>query len=93
LFKPKELRVCNQCGLLMGEKDVRRHSLITGHVSFSIVRISLEELFKRILELELEVKKLDKRVENIEEKMEKGKEVQEEQKKKKKAEELFESMS
>jgi len=67
MFKPKELRVCNQCGLVMTEKEMKKHSLATGHVSFSIVRISLEELFKRVLELEVEAKKLDKRIEKLEE--------------------------
>lgn len=87
MFK-KELRVCNTCGLMMGEKDVLKHSIETGHMSYSIVRLNEQEILKRLLSLEVRVGNLEKRIEKSEEFAEKIARKEKEELIKKKKEEF-----
>ena len=65
MFK-KEMRICNECGLILKSgKDLKRHADIVGHTSFSIVKMSEEEIFRRISQIEGRVKRLEDLVQKL----------------------------
>lgn len=65
MFK-KEVRICNECGLVLkSNKDLRRHADIVGHTSFSVAKMDEEEIFRRISQIEGRVKRLEDLVQRL----------------------------
>lgn len=58
MFGKKELRIC-ECGMILYEDELRKHSIATGHSTFSIISLDQKSIITKILEHESRIRKLE----------------------------------
>jgi hypothetical protein len=59
MFGKKELRICSECGMILYENELRKHSIATGHSTFTIISLDQRSIITKILEHEGRIRKLE----------------------------------